>query len=722
MSRCFPFPPPGYERKLRIDDPSLLAKEERKEKKSKKHKKDKDKDRKESKEKERNKDKRRDKKKKDKHREKDGEKKQDNGEQPERSYVENRLPADQIEDTAFVQEHSRRIRDEGGATCNKATGKPSGSDKKGADFLEEVAETKVSNRSAEREIFKDKTEYVKKANEKRVSDTKVPRVAVKTTSNGVHKPLAETEKKSQNGSAFNSMGKKDENEKRFGEQSQSSNGGKFYSNVQANQLKKCASMQELGKGVRGEDSVIQSEVIGRINAPIDRRAESQEVVFGNNADYWSDGTNASKNVKVNHGLPNGPKNNNEPKKGPKVSIVHKPKGTEQRRLGAIRPIDTCVQKPVVKVSSKGDVSDTFRDEKESKSKSEDRGRKKEREEKVEEADKSNYKMPQLRELNNSLPYPSKESIKITGERITNKRKEPGSNGFLQGNEVRPNKVPRSHPVTENGRKPDLGQNICESAAKEPFISSGNHRNKAHKMNGFVEDPQRITGSIKPLAAAPKAKQVDRTSLRTSVPDVKSSPIPSHGDVKAASSTLLHSDAKAVSPKTQIPYAKTASPKPSHPDLKAAPPRPPHPDVKAAPPKPPHPEVKTVPTRPEPDIKTGSPRPPQLDVKAASPKPTNPEVEASSSKRTRPDAKASPLKRPHPDAKYLNQILLVPKPEEWPDFDDRDWLFETSNSLPKKVKVDSCSEEDESQQHQEVWSKALYLESADISVLPYVIPY
>ncbi|KAL0459939.1 UNVERIFIED_CONTAM: hypothetical protein Slati_0621100 [Sesamum latifolium] len=53
MSRCFPFPPPGYERKIGSDDVNLIVKEKHKEKKHK-DKKDKDKkERSERKEKER---------------------------------------------------------------------------------------------------------------------------------------------------------------------------------------------------------------------------------------------------------------------------------------------------------------------------------------------------------------------------------------------------------------------------------------------------------------------------------------------------------------------------------------------------------------------------------------------------------------------------------------------------------------------------------------------
>lgn len=72
MSRCFPFPPPGYERKTITDDPDLLKKEKHREKKHKKEKRDKEKkEGKEKREKERSDEKHREKKdKKDKHKDK----------------------------------------------------------------------------------------------------------------------------------------------------------------------------------------------------------------------------------------------------------------------------------------------------------------------------------------------------------------------------------------------------------------------------------------------------------------------------------------------------------------------------------------------------------------------------------------------------------------------------------------------------------------------------
>lgn len=76
MSRCFPFPPPGYEKKAKTDDVDSLIKDKHKEKKHKKEKKDKKKEGKD-KDKERSKDKDREKERKEKHKDKDKDKDKD---------------------------------------------------------------------------------------------------------------------------------------------------------------------------------------------------------------------------------------------------------------------------------------------------------------------------------------------------------------------------------------------------------------------------------------------------------------------------------------------------------------------------------------------------------------------------------------------------------------------------------------------------------------------
>lgn len=74
------------------------------------------------------------------------------------------------------------------------------------------------------------------------------------------------------------------------------------------------------------------------------------------------------------------------------------------------------------------------------------------------------------------------------------------------------------------------------------------------------------------------------------------------------------------------------------------------------------------------------------------------------------------KPPHPDSKYLSKILAIPS-IEWSDFDGQEWLL-GSNSKSTKANPSSSQFKEPKQ----VWDKALQLESADMTALPYVIPY
>lgn len=76
--------------------------------------------------------------------------------------------------------------------------------------------------------------------------------------------------------------------------------------------------------------------------------------------------------------------------------------------------------------------------------------------------------------------------------------------------------------------------------------------------------------------------------------------------------------------------------------------------------------------------------------------------------------------PHPDSKYLDELLAVPKLEELPELErDDDWLFASRRQKPKKEEGGSSKVEEETPR---IWDKAVYLESADIVALPYVVPF
>lgn len=77
-----------------------------------------------------------------------------------------------------------------------------------------------------------------------------------------------------------------------------------------------------------------------------------------------------------------------------------------------------------------------------------------------------------------------------------------------------------------------------------------------------------------------------------------------------------------------------------------------------------------------------------------------------------------VKPPHPDSKYLNQILSVPKLEDcFDDCDNQEWLFNSDCMQSKKPKVGSPEVSGT-----QVWAEALQIESANLTTLPYVIPF
>lgn len=94
-----------------------------------------------------------------------------------------------------------------------------------------------------------------------------------------------------------------------------------------------------------------------------------------------------------------------------------------------------------------------------------------------------------------------------------------------------------------------------------------------------------------------------------------------------------------------------------------------------------------------------------------------------------DIPKSSSRPPHPDLKYLTEVLSIPKAEEWSEFDEQDWLFDTDKAQLEKTKMDEAQLEKKSKldslgdnKSPRVWAEAMQIDSADIVALPYVIPY
>lgn len=98
-----------------------------------------------------------------------------------------------------------------------------------------------------------------------------------------------------------------------------------------------------------------------------------------------------------------------------------------------------------------------------------------------------------------------------------------------------------------------------------------------------------------------------------------------------------------------------------------------------------------------------------------PPPSAVDLRPSVSVLTSQNGKAS-VKSAHPDTKFLSQIYSIPKMEEWPEYDNQDWLF---SSDPPRPKPKANFKDEKAPQ---VWAKGQRIELADVFALPYVIPY
>ncbi|CAN6926684.1 hypothetical protein Bca4012_091270 [Brassica carinata] len=127
MSRCFPFPPPGYEKKIRTDEADSLIKE--KQKKHKKEKKDKETSKDKHKERKEKKEKHKDRKDKDRNKEKSRTSEDRNAAgvlpntQDGEKLVGDTLQSNGNGESKFIQDLARRIRDEEEATESQSLGK-----------------------------------------------------------------------------------------------------------------------------------------------------------------------------------------------------------------------------------------------------------------------------------------------------------------------------------------------------------------------------------------------------------------------------------------------------------------------------------------------------------------------------------------------------------------------------------------------------------------------
>nr|XP_010905145.1 myb-like protein X [Elaeis guineensis] len=544
MSRCFPFPPPGYEKKLRSDNVDLLPKEKHKEKKHKKEKRDKEnREGKEKKDKDRSKDKHREKKdRKEKHKDKKKDKDKDKSRQSENRGTEEQFEghhedifgecsqkAGELENYKFTEELARRIKDE----------------EKGA------ANSRVE----------DFTSSIQRTNEKSNAATVVEKKRV--TGNEMVSNSIVTMQRRNDG-----MGHPQNN---FASQLQRRIEG--IGSGTAMQKERCTNNEvvpnSISSGQRGNNGMVRpaenspNSSQRRYEGPYIATASEKErgtsnKIFskssvtvqrahdgmGRPADSLS-GLSGSVQRKIN-GMGLATAMDEEGGKGNEIIPNHII--AEQGRSDGIgKPVAKNADKKIegkektkergVYDEKKEKHEDQNQDEK-NKGKDQDRHHEKEKEkEKIREKGEHKHKeqhkrrdsgkKDQIDSLNIKPLAPQKDNEKRSGtDDNTKKRKDFEMNGFLPENDVRPNKVsraaPSSHLPVENGRTLGLSPVAAPCSSIKPGVKNNTMAErvleiKDQKINGITEAKTPSAGlSLVPTGTSKKAK----APLKPAHPDSK----------------------------------------------------------------------------------------------------------------------------------------------------------------------------------------------------------
>ncbi|XP_026387807.1 pre-mRNA-splicing factor CWC22 homolog isoform X2 [Papaver somniferum] len=463
MSRCFPFPPPGYEKKTRPDDVELLTKEKHKEKKHKKDKKDKDKDKdkdkkregKEKKDKERSKDKhkeKKDRKDKDKHKDKDKKKDKDGDKDKSKILAEKKpegipeghvggRPAENFQQTWEIKNPKsadvldRGIGDEERRTGNHMVETFNGNDKWCIEGISRVAEKDFERRGeADKKVF-----------------SKQPDVQRKTDVDGW-------------------------------------TGG---ATVQ--------SFSRLDQKGTGKDSNVDK---GHDRKGIGQRNFDGKAVIGNAVvQNFTTGTNEKKIEGVARLID---------KDAEKVKEKSKSKGSDDKH-----------KKREKKSKGKDKDRDKEKEKTKEREKAKDKGGSLNNKQ-----DKLIGSGKDIIDTLKPLPLPKDINNGASMEGSSRKRKEPEANGFLHENESRPNKLLKPvlpvHPIVENGRKLEPSQ-IATQGAPEIKQGPGNNLkvdNKEHKVNGLTEAQPTSINSTKSSLVSSHASENGVASTKPPHPDAK----------------------------------------------------------------------------------------------------------------------------------------------------------------------------------------------------------
>nr|XP_027190956.1 myb-like protein X isoform X2 [Cicer arietinum] len=509
MSRCFPFPPPGYEKKSRTDDVDLLKKERHREKKHKKEKKDKaKKESKEKGEKEGRDGKHKDKKdkkerKKEKKKDKDKDKDKDKGKDKSKISAANEkgFPT-QAQGLNGINLHQKEIKQ---------------NDTKDILFDDRLTKQYASNNGE-----------MARANNHLVEENKDSKFRMEL----------DRRIRDNDGRAGNQLVqkftiadcRKDEGTVRVVAKSSSTGTGTWPDGKEKFQGKGVDATKIDGREIWAEAQPIGNAAVqnhaGNCYPRVNEKPRPLEKIFVKTLEGTVEGTERVKEKKDDR---RGDKKKDD-KRGDKK-----------------------------KDDKRGDKRKGNEKEKKGHGKDKDRDKKKKKEDKAKEKiEHRNGEQNKLKESNkagliglNSSAQVSKHSHEnsIIGENLNkqkeidsngvlhgeyhnknlNKRKEIDSNGFLHANESRPSKLPRpssSHPFTENGRILEPCQISLQNASDGPVAATNvKVENMERKTNGIIEAP---TPAVSPKKIPTAPKPADPV---TKISTTKISTKPPHPDTK-----------------------------------------------------------------------------------------------------------------------------------------------------------------------------------------------